>query len=58
MNPIDNLASPSTGPHRSGDIAEKLGESVNTHVPVRSSLINKGVVCSPSRQDSLHRAVV
>lgn len=57
MNPIHNLDSPDTGPHRSGDIATKMGKSVNAHAAVRCSLINIGVVCSTSRQDGLHRAV-
>lgn len=40
------------GPHRSGDIAAKLGKSVNTFAPVRSSLINKGMVWSPNHGET------
>lgn len=40
------------GPHRSGDIAAKLGKSVNTFAPVRNSLINKGMVWSPNHGDT------
>lgn len=40
------------GPHRSGDIAAALGRSINTLGMVRSSLINKGMVWSPSHGDT------
>lgn len=40
------------GPHRSGDIAAKLGKSVNTFAPVRNSLINKGMVWSPNHGET------
>ena len=40
------------GPHRSGDIAQVLGRSVNTLAPTRSQLINKGMVWSPSHGDT------
>jgi hypothetical protein len=39
------------GPHRSSDIAEKLGASINTLGPVRAHLIKKGMVYSPSHGD-------
>lgn len=52
MNPIHNLDSPYTGPHRSGDIATKIGKSVNAHAAVRTSLINKGVVWSPNHGET------
>ncbi|HYM76791.1 MAG TPA: ATP-binding protein [Candidatus Dormibacteraeota bacterium] len=40
------------GPHRSGDIAEQLGRSVSSLGPVRSSLIGKGMIWSPSHGDT------
>lgn len=40
------------GPHRSGDIAERLGRSVSSLGPVRSSLIVKGMIWSPSHGDT------
>lgn len=41
------MAELGAGPHRSGDVAVKLGKSVNTLAPVRNNLINKGMVWSP-----------
>lgn len=35
------------GPHRSGDIAERLGRKVTSIAPTRNQLIAKGVVWSP-----------
>jgi hypothetical protein len=40
------------GPHRSGDIAERLGRLVSSLGPVRSSLIVKGMIWSPSHGDT------
>jgi hypothetical protein len=40
------------GPHRSGDIAEALGREVTSLGPTRSSLINKGMIYSPSHGDT------
>jgi hypothetical protein len=40
------------GPHRSGDIAEGLGRPVSSLGPVRSSLIRKGMIWSPSHGDT------
>lgn len=40
------------GPHRSGDIAEMLNRPVSAFGPVRSSLISKGMVWSPSHGDT------
>ena len=40
------------GPHRSGDIADELGRSVQSIAPTRSGLINKGMVWSPSHGDT------
>jgi len=40
------------GPHRSGDIAQRLGRAVSSLGPVRSSLIAKGMIWSPSHGDT------
>jgi len=40
------------GPHRSGDIAEVLERKVTSLGPVRSQLIGKGMVWSPSHGDT------
>lgn len=40
------------GPHRSGDIAARLGKKVESVAPIRSSLIKKGMVFSPSHGDT------
>lgn len=40
------------GPHRSGDIAEKLGREVTSLGPTRSQLIVKGMIWSPSHGDT------
>lgn len=40
------------GPHRSGDIAQKLHRKVTSLAPVRSQLINKGMIWSPSHGDT------
>ena len=40
------------GPHRSGEIADKLTASVRTVAPARSSLINKGMIYSPAHGDT------
>ncbi len=40
------------GPHRSGDIAERLGRNVTNVAPVRSSLIKKGMLYSPAHGDN------
>jgi hypothetical protein len=40
------------GPHRSGDIAVKLGKSVQTSAQLRNHLISKGMVWSPSYGDT------
>jgi hypothetical protein len=46
------MASLGEGPHRSGDVAAALGRSINTLGMLRSSLINKGMVWSPSHGDT------
>lgn len=40
------------GPHRSGDIAAVLERHVTSLAPIRSQLINKGMVWSPSYGDT------
>jgi hypothetical protein len=40
------------GPHRSGDIADKLGAKVQAVAPVRATLIGKGMVYSPAYGDT------
>lgn len=39
------------GPYRSADVAEKLGESLQSLGPRRSKIINKGMIYSPSHGD-------
>jgi hypothetical protein len=40
------------GPHRSGDIAEELGRTVNSLGPTRAGLISKGMIWSPTHGDT------
>ncbi len=40
------------GPHRSGDVAEMLGRKVSSFGPIRSQLIAKGMIWSPSHGDT------
>jgi hypothetical protein len=40
------------GPHRSGDIAERLGRKVTAMAPLREQLIAKGMIWSPSHGDT------
>ncbi|HDZ9245467.1 ATP-binding protein [Vibrio cholerae] len=40
------------GPHRSGDIAEKLNKTVNQVAPIRHGLIEKGMVYAPNHGDT------
>lgn len=40
------------GPHRSGDIAEELGRNTSSLGPIRSSLITKGMIWSPTHGDT------
>ena len=40
------------GPHRSGDIAGVLGRRVTSLAPIRSQLIGKGMIWSPSHGDT------
>ena len=40
------------GPHRSGDIAQRLQKSVTSVAPIRNSLIAKGMIYSPAHGDT------
>ena len=40
------------GPHRSGDIADRLGRKLTTVAPVRNALITKGMLYSPAHGDT------
>jgi hypothetical protein len=46
------MAALGPGPHRSGDIARELGRQVTALAPMRSQLINKGMIWSPSHGDT------
>ena len=46
------MAELGSGPHRSGEIAEVLGKHTRELGPVRSSLIAKGMIWSPSHGDT------
>ena len=46
------MAKLGTGPHRSGDIAAELHRESSSLGPVRSSLISKGMVWSPTHGDT------
>lgn len=39
------------GPHRSGDIASRMGEEVTSVAPTRNNIIKKGMVYSPAHGD-------
>jgi hypothetical protein len=44
------------GPHRSGDIADRLGRKVSTVAPIRNALIAKGMLYSPAHGDTAFTA--
>jgi hypothetical protein len=46
------MAALGPGPHRSGDVAQRLGISVNAAGPLRNGLITKGMVYGPSHGDT------
>lgn len=46
------MASLGAGPHRSGDIAARLGKKVTAVAPVRNSLMAKGMAYSPAHGDT------
>jgi hypothetical protein len=49
---LQAMAELGPGPHRSGDIATKLGVKVESVAPRRSVLIQKGMVYSPAHGDT------
>ncbi len=49
---LQAMAELGPGPHRSGDIANKLGVKVESVAPRRSVLIQKGMVYSPAHGDT------
>lgn len=46
------MAALGPGPHRSGDVAERLGREVQNVAPFRNSLIRKGMIFSPAHGDT------
>ena len=46
------MAELGTGPHRSGEIANVLGQSVRVVAPTRAKLIGKGMIYSPAHGDT------
>ena len=46
------MAELGAGPHRSGDIAEKLERKVTSLGPTRNQLISKGMIWSPNHGDT------
>ena len=46
------MAKRGPGPHRSGDIAAELSRDVQSVAPIRSSLIKKGMIYSPTHGDT------
>jgi hypothetical protein len=49
---IRAMAEIGPGPHRSGDVAEKMSRKVSQVAPVRNSLIEKGMIYSPAHGDT------
>lgn len=49
---LRGMAELGAGPHRSGDIAQVIGQQVEQVGPVRASLIRKGMIWSPSHGDT------
>lgn len=48
---LRSMAYLGSGPYRTGDIADTLGEKITTLGPVRASLIKKGMIYSPAHGD-------
>lgn len=46
------MAELGAGPHRSGDIADQVGRPVQSLAPIRSALILKGMIWSPTHGDT------
>lgn len=49
---LRGMAELGPGPHRSGDIAEVLGQRVTALGPLRNQLISKGMIWSPNHGDT------
>lgn len=49
---LRGMADLGAGPHRSGDIAASLARKVSTLAPLRSALIEKGMIYSPNHGDT------
>ena len=49
---LSAMAELGPGPHRSGDIAAKLGVKITSTGPTRASLITKGMIFSPAHGDT------
>ena len=49
---LQAMAALGPGPHRSGDIADRLGVKVSSVAPTRNSLIAKGMLYSPAHGDT------
>lgn len=49
---LQAMAALGPGPHRSGDIAEKLNVVVTSVAPTRKTLIDKGMIYSPNHGDT------
>jgi Mn-dependent DtxR family transcriptional regulator len=49
---VHAMASLGDGPHRSGDIAERMERPVRSVAPTRATLIQKGMVYSPAHGDT------
>jgi hypothetical protein len=49
---LRSMAQLGAGPHRSGDVAHELQREVQSVAPIRSKLISKGMVWSPSHGDT------
>jgi len=49
---LRSMADLGPGPHRSGDIAERLGRKVTELAPTRNKLIAKGMIWSPAHGDT------
>ena len=46
------MAGLGSGPHRSGEIAQVLAQSVRVVAPTRAKLIGKGMIYSPAHGDT------
>ena len=49
---LRGMAELGEGPHRSGEVADKLGVKVQSAAPTRNSLIKKGMIYSPQYGDT------